>query len=135
MTPEIYTQEVLKTEAGFEDVVMEGVQSRLKDRKTIRLLHAALGLSTEAGEVLDVLKKHIYYGKPIDEVNLIEEVGDACWYLAVMLDALSSNFSESMTLNILKLRKRYGESFSSEKAVHRDLEAEREILEGKDATK
>lgn len=131
MTPDIYTQEVLKTEST--DMVL--LKKRIQDEKTIRLLHAALGLSTEAGEVLDVLKKHIFYGKPIDEVNLIEEVGDACWYLAVMLDALSSNFSESMTLNILKLRKRYGESFSSEKAVHRDLEAEREILEGKDATK
>jgi len=128
MTPEIYTQEVLKTESTD----MEALKKRIQDEKTIRLLHAALGLSTEAGEVLDVLKKHIYYGKPIDEVNLIEEVGDACWYLAVMLDALSSNFSESMTLNILKLRKRYGESFSSEKAITRDLDAEREILEGKE---
>jgi NTP pyrophosphatase (non-canonical NTP hydrolase) len=128
LTPEIYTQEVLKTESTD----MDALKRRIQDEKTIRLLHAALGLSTEAGEVLDVLKKHIYYGKPIDEVNLIEEVGDACWYLAVMLNALSSNFSESMTLNILKLRKRYGEAFSSEKAITRDLEAEREILEKKE---
>jgi NTP pyrophosphatase (non-canonical NTP hydrolase) len=127
MTPDTYMKEVLKTESCD----MEPLKRRIQDEKTIRLLHATLGLSTEAGEMLDVLKKHIFYGKPIDEVNLIEEVGDVLWYLSVALDALSSSYSESMTLNIAKLRKRYGEKFSSERAITRNLEAERKILEGK----
>jgi NTP pyrophosphatase (non-canonical NTP hydrolase) len=127
MTPDNYMKEVLKTESCD----MEPLKRRIQDEKTIRLLHATLGLSTEAGEMLDVLKKHIFYGKPIDEVNLIEEVGDVLWYLSVALDALSSSYSESMTLNIAKLRKRYGEKFSSERAITRNLEAERSILEGK----
>jgi NTP pyrophosphatase (non-canonical NTP hydrolase) len=129
MTPDTYMIEVSKTEATD----MEKLKGRLQDEKTIRLLHAAIGLSTEAGEVLDVLKKHIFYGRVIDEVNLIEEVGDALWYLSVMLDTLSSNFSEAMTLNIAKLHKKRFKNgkFTEEEANNRDLAAEREILEGK----
>ena len=57
MIPDTYMQEVSKTESTD----MERLKRRLQEEKTIRLLHAAVGLSTEAGEVLDVLKKHIYF--------------------------------------------------------------------------
>ncbi len=52
-----------------------------------RLTHHALGYATEAGEILDVFKKHHIYGKPLDRVNLVEEIGDACWYLAGLANA------------------------------------------------
>lgn len=131
MTPETYVQEVLKTESSD----LSFVRRRLYDDKVLRLLHAAQGMVTEAGEMMDALKKHIFYGKPLDEVNLMEELGDSLWYHSVAIDALHTSFEEVMGINIRKLRKRYGEKFSSEKAIKRDLEAEREILEGKDATK
>lgn len=53
-----------------------------------RLLHAAIGLCTESGELLDAYKKHIFYGKPLDHVNIKEELGDICWYMAIVCDVV-----------------------------------------------
>lgn len=44
--------------------------------------HHVWGVFTEAGELIDQLKKHVYYGKPIDRVNIVEESGDVMWYVA-----------------------------------------------------
>jgi NTP pyrophosphatase (non-canonical NTP hydrolase) len=99
------------------------------DEKNIRLLHALMGLTTEAGESLDALKKHLFYGKPLDEVNLKEEMGDLFWYLAIMADTLGVSFEEIQERNIEKLKARYGEKFTDEKAINRNLETERSILE------
>jgi NTP pyrophosphatase (non-canonical NTP hydrolase) len=95
-----------------------------------RLTHAGLGLCTEAAELADAIKKHIFYGKDLDKVNLVEEIGDILWYSAIVLDACHSSFGEAMVKNIAKLRKRYPDgNFSAPKAIHRDVEAEREVLE------
>lgn len=128
MNPETYIKEVLKTESSD----LSFVRRRLYDDKILRLLHATQGMATEAGEMVDALKKYLFYGKPLDEVNLMEELGDSLWYHSVAIDALHTTFEEVMGINIAKLRKRYGEKFSSEKAITRDLEAEREILERKE---
>ena len=95
-----------------------------------RLTHAGLGLCTEAAELADSVKKHIFYGKPLDKVNLVEEIGDILWYSAIVLDACQSSFDEAMDKNIAKLRKRYPQGiFSASKAIHRDVEAERAVLD------
>lgn len=95
-----------------------------------RLTHASLGLCTEAAELADAVKKHIFYGKPLDKVNLVEEIGDILWYSAIVLDACQSSFDEAMDKNIAKLRKRYPQGiFSASKAIHRDVEAERVAME------
>lgn len=101
------------------------------NKKSIDLLHAAMGMVTESGEFMDMMKKHIFYGKPQDEVNLKEEIGDIMWYAAIALEALGSSFDEVMEKNIAKLQARYPEKFTTDKAVNRDLEKEREILEDK----
>lgn len=96
---------------------------------TARILHGAIGISTEAGEILDAVKKHIYYGKDLDRVNLAEEVGDVLWYCAILLDQLGMSFEQAMEMNINKLQKRFPEKFSEVKAENRDLESERKGLE------
>jgi NTP pyrophosphatase (non-canonical NTP hydrolase) len=126
MNTQDYIQNAIKTESGdYADIL-----SRFSTRN-VRLLHAAIGLSTESGEVLDMLKKHLYYGKTLDEVNLKEEMGDLFWYLAIMADALGVDFETVMKTNIDKLKARYGSKFTDEKAINRDLNLERQILEGK----
>ena len=92
-------------------------------------MHAGIGLSTESAEILDSLKKRIFYGKPLDEVNLKEEMGDLFWYLAIMADSLNIDFETIMSKNIEKLKARYGQKFSEEKAVERNLILERQTLE------
>ena len=102
---------------------------RLKDPRTIRLLHAAMGLCTEAGEFIDQLKKHIFYGKPLDTVNLIEELGDSSWYERIALDALETGYLDMLQRNVNKLKARFPDKFTEENAQVRDLVKERVILE------
>jgi NTP pyrophosphatase (non-canonical NTP hydrolase) len=121
-----YIKNAIKTDLPDYAPVCE----RLQDKKTVRILHAAMGLTTEAGEVMDALKKHLMYGKPLDTVNLKEEVADSMWYMAILADTLGFEFEEVMKTNIAKLKARYGEKFTEEAALNRNLDGERKILEG-----
>jgi NTP pyrophosphatase (non-canonical NTP hydrolase) len=97
-----------------------------------RILHAGMGLVTEAGELMDALKRHTYYGKEMDLVNVKEECGDIMWYLAILFDELGTSFEEVAETNIKKLSARYPDKFDSKRAIERDLETERAILEMND---
>lgn len=100
------------------------------DPNKLRLLHAVIGLCTEVGELQDAVKKHLFYGKDLDLTNLREEGGDLFWYLALLAAYLGeSNFTSMLKLNIEKLKTRYPEKFTENKAVNRDVAAEREVLE------
>ncbi|MCA9385315.1 nucleoside triphosphate pyrophosphohydrolase family protein [Candidatus Dojkabacteria bacterium] len=99
------------------------------NEKTERLLHGAIGIVTESGELLDALKKKLYYGKELDVVNIKEELGDLMWYIAIILRELDFELEDILDLNISKLRSRYGETFLEHKALQRDLDTERAILE------
>lgn len=125
ITSENYVQNVLRSESP----VTNELRNRLQNEDTIRLLHAAMGMATEAGEFLDMLKKHIFYGKPMDFVNAKEEVGDQMWYAGLAIDVLKTTFNEVLTVNINKLKARYPEKFTEEAAINRDLTTERNILE------
>jgi NTP pyrophosphatase (non-canonical NTP hydrolase) len=105
------------------------IAGRMSGNKEIDLLHAALGLQTESAEFSDMLKKAIFYGKSIDQVNLKEEIGDLLWYAALALRALNTDFETVMERNIEKLKARYPQKFTEENAIVRDLDKEREILE------
>ena len=75
-----------------------------------QLLTAALGLSAEAGEFTEIVKKILLQGKPYNEENLFHmkrELGDICWYLAQALMALDTDFNEILDMNIEKLSARY----------------------------
>lgn len=93
------------------------------------VVHAIIGISTESGELLDVIKKFMFYGKDIDWVNLDEEIGDVLWYVAIYLKARGLTLEEAMAKNNAKLKARFPDKFSTEKAINRDLETERKILE------
>jgi len=94
-----------------------------------QLLHYTIGIATESGELLDAVKKFIAHGKPLDVVNIKEELGDCLYYIARMCDMYGFTFEEVMETNINKLKVRYGTKFSEAAALNRDLEAERKILE------
>lgn len=97
--------------------------------KAARIVHAVFGLSTETGEMIDNVKRHVFYGAALDVANLKEEAGDLCWYLAILFDELGTNFDEVMATNIAKLRARYPAKFDAGQAVNRNLDAERGALE------
>jgi len=83
------------------------------------MLHAALGVGSDAGELVDAVKKHLIYGKPLDYENVIEEIGDVMWFLALMCQATGTSLEEVARENIKKLSKRYPEKYSDELAVLR----------------
>lgn len=84
-----------------------------------QLIHAHLGISSEAGEIGDCLKKYFIYGQYLDADNLVEECGDILWYVALMLTSCGVTLEECMTDNIEKLRIRYPEKFTEELAAKR----------------
>ena len=92
-------------------------------------LHMVLGMVTESAELADVYKKHIAYGKDLDDVNLQEEIGDLLWYIANLATLKGWDISRIMSTNISKLQARYPEKFTNEHAINRDLIVERQILE------
>lgn len=94
-----------------------------------RAIHACLGLMSEVGEIADALKKHIIYGRALDEINLVEESGDVSWYQALLLSAVKRGMQEALDKNIAKLKQRFGDKFDYDAVVNRDLDAERKILE------
>ncbi len=122
-----YQRLALVTESPMDDALI----ARATSRQTIRLLHGAMGLVPEAAEIIDALKKHIFYGKPLDLVNINEEQGDAEWYQAILCDETGKDLDAIHETNIAKLEKRYGPKFDAHRALNRDLGAERDILEGK----
>lgn len=94
------------------------------------LVHAAVGISTEAGELLDAVKKAIIYGKPVDVVNIKEELGDLLWYIGLAISDLDTTFEEIFDINDAKLSLRYSQGqFTTEEALNRDTQAERQVLE------
>ena len=96
----------------------------------IDLQHASTGITTEGGEVADQLKRYIYYGTELDNTNLKEELGDLMWYIMLGVTAIGMDLESVLRTNISKLRARYGEKFSKDAAVNRDLEHELEMLKG-----
>jgi len=100
------------------------------DHLNKRLLHGCLGICNEAGELAAAVKRSLFYGRDLDLINVKEELGDTLWFIALCIDELGSSFEEIMELNIAKLKKRYPEQFTHDAATNRDLEAERNALEG-----
>lgn len=105
------------------------VKLRVVEGVVPEVLHAIMGCVTEAGEMMDQLKRHLIYGAPLDTVNLLEEAGDLQWYVALLLRTLDSSFDEVHQKNIDKLRARFPHKFTEEGALKRDLPAERAVLE------
>lgn len=126
----IPAKERVKLATRTEAPVTPEMIARFANPKTLRLLHATMGMSTEiCGELMDNLKKHLFYGKSIDEVNFMEEMGDCDWYMNLACDALHTTMAIIEVANIKKLAKRYGAKFSEDAALLRNLGAELEVLQ------
>jgi len=81
-------------------------------------------------KLLDMMKKKIYYNKPVDEYTFKTITNLVMLDLSDYMNTYDIDIQKSFDVNIAKLKARYGEKFSSEKAINRDLETERNILEG-----
>ena len=86
------------------------------------LINGVMGLCGESGEAIDIVKKHLAQGHPLDREKLIKELGDIAWYLAETATALDVTLEEVLEGNIEKLRRRYPDGFDAAHSLHRDAE-------------
>lgn len=83
------------------------------------LINGVLGLTGEAGEVADLVKKGIFHEKGFDMDHIKKEVGDVCWYIALICKTCSFDLDSIFEANIEKLKNRYPDGFDVERASHR----------------
>lgn len=94
-----------------------------------KMIHACFGIGGESGEILDIVKKSVFYGKELNREHLVEEIGDALWYFNLLIHALDSSWGEVFEANIRKLEARYPNlRFEADKAVNRDKGAEKAAM-------
>lgn len=106
MTINEYQELALRTEQGM-------------NKEYPRLLNGLMGLNGEAGEAIDILKKSLFQGHPMDNEHMAKELGDVAWYLAISADAIGYKLEDIFRMNIDKLKNRYPDGFDSEKSQHR----------------
>lgn len=83
------------------------------------LINGVMGLCGEAGEAIDLVKKHLAQGHELDRARLASELGDVAWYLAETASAIGYSLEDVLLGNLEKLRRRYPEGFAAEKSLHR----------------
>lgn len=108
MTLNQYQTEAMRTASGVTAASEENL-----------MLNGAMGLNGEAGEVIDILKKHIFQGHKLDTEHIAKELGDCLWYIAVCAKGAGYTLDEIAEMNKAKLRKRYPEGFEADKSLHR----------------
>lgn len=81
--------------------------------------HAATGVSGEAGELLDAIKKYVVYRKPLDRTNVVEELGDLEFYMEALRQELKISREETLVHCQNKLSIRYANGYSDKAAQDR----------------
>ena len=129
MTPNDYQKLAERTDKDRSENVITRME--MGKREAACLLHSAIGLSGEAGELAGVVEKWIYYFQPLNEVQAAEELGDCLWYIAQACTALGITLESVMVANIEKLKKRYPNCYTDTNAEesNRDRSAEAAIVQ------
>ena len=125
---EFVRQTTSPASSDFAALLARLTELETQDADTPRLLTAAFGMSAEAGEFTEIVKKVFLQGKPYNAGNVEHlkiELGDILWYAAQACMALDVSFEEVMERNYLKLSSRYPEGafdvYRSENRVEGDL--------------
>lgn len=82
-----------------------------------------LGVAGEAGEVADLIKKHVGHGHDFDRAKLTKELGDVLWYVAALAELCGVPFEDVAAANVAKLRARYPTGFDPKRSQNREAES------------
>lgn len=119
----------------------EFVEARAKvlGNEVLDILHGAVGVAGEGGELLDAIKKCWIYNKPMTQEvreNLKEEMGDALFYIQHICNVLGWTIDDVIDANMEKLKKRYPNGYTDKAAIERadkvDTAAPSEVMKGRD---
>ena len=86
------------------------------------LINGVMGLCGEAGEAIELVKKHLAQGHPLDREALARELGDVAWYLAETAHAIGWSLEDIFRGNLEKLARRYPEGFDPARSEDRSAE-------------
>ncbi len=106
----VFVDGVTSTPSQDADAFIYRLQELGGDVAIQRLLTAAVGISAEGGEFMEIVKKMLFQGKPWNDDNrehLIIELGDVMWYVMQACKALDVSLDEGISGNVEKLKKRY----------------------------
>ncbi len=116
------------SEPSLDIEALKTSMQEIEDKSPIesaRLMTAALGLGSESGEFVEIVKKMFLQGKPPSQDNIFHmkrELGDICWYIAQACMALDTTFDEIIEMNVEKLKARYpGGEFDVHKSENRKV--------------
>ena len=101
----------------YQKLAMTTMNKELSERDV--LINSVMGLCGESGEVIDLVKKHVSHGHPLNREKLIDELGDVAWYLAECAYVLGVPLEDVLARNIEKLKARYPEGFDTERSINR----------------
>lgn len=101
----------------YQKLAMRTLNPQL-DKKDM-LLNSVMGLCGEAGEAIDLVKKHMMHGHAFDRERFAKELGDIAWYLAEAAQAIDMDLETVLRGNIEKLQARYPDGFDSERSINR----------------
>lgn len=104
----------------YQKLAMTTLNPALSEKDV--LINGVMGLCGEAGECIDLVKKHLAQGHELDKERLAKELGDVAWYLAETATAIGYPLETVFQMNIDKLKKRYPEGFEAQKSIHRESE-------------
>lgn len=93
--------------------------ARAEDNQREWLGNFGLGIAGEAGEVADMLKKHLFQGHDLDKDGLVKELGDVLWYIAALASVIGVGLEDIAEENLIKLRKRYPTGFNEQHSRER----------------
>ena len=129
-----FIEEWINQTESYTDLALKTLNKDVFEQKDL-ILNASLGLSGEVGEVNDIIKKYMYHGHKLDDdtkEKIILELGDVCWYVALMAWAIDkTKFEDVLNKNIEKLEKRYHGEFSTEKSINRKEDSDNSCEEKK----
>ena len=89
------------------------------DAEGARLCDWALGVAGEAGELVGLIKHHVFHRQRLNKMEVAKEVGDVLWYLSALCQSLDINIADCAELNIAKLQHRHEGSFSFRGSANR----------------
>lgn len=106
----------------YQELALRTANTDAMKIKEEAMLNGALGLNGEAGEIADLIKKNRFQGHGIDREDMAKELGDVCWYIALLAYSIGFDLETIMQMNVDKLKKRYPEGFDAERSLHRESE-------------
>ena len=105
------------TANDYQNQAMKTLNPSLSKRD--ELINGVMGLCGEAGEAIDLVKKHLHQGHPLDKDKLVKELGDIAWYLAETAYALDFPLEIVLRKNLEKLKNRYPDGFDESRSQNR----------------